>query len=1365
MEFQILNSSEKYATLNVENLRKQQTLGSQNWEVGQIIDEKYEILDILVKDQKKIIYKVRHCQWNIPLAVRSQIERESQVKFFHQAERWVELGKHPNIVSAYYVHHIGGIPRLFVEYVTNAKTLQQFISQKNYDIQMILDIAIQTCWGMQHAHQKGVLHGDLRPANIFLTNDGDVKIADFRSREGVALDSTPYMPPEQFEKDVLMQTAIDIYSFGVILYELCTGELPVKLKQELKTEESLQEFRNLILTVTPLPPHQIAPKTPRALSDLIMQCLDVDISKRPKDFEQITNILQQIYLGMTGFSYPREAPEPSALMAVDLNNRALSLLDLHEEQKAEEFLEDAIQADPMCTGALINLYLLRLRKGRATLAQFRSETQRLLEIEREVVSFYRNKIALEQGGFLDEAVREVEQACTLFSRNKELHRLRSSLYMRVGRYRQASEILSELCNIENPSKKDLYHLGCSYLYSNQYKKAQELWERALILYPNDMDILVAQAVTEAMLGKLEDAYKQLQRLASVPDSFWANLHLAEIHAGFGCYVSGYEKASPNLEEAHKLYERILAKASELPRAIHGYAHIFNPDTDSEIHHHTAQPLGILPSWSYARSLEGHIQGIHCLALSPDGHLAIVGGGDDQIRIWDIETGVCQNTLTGHSDGTTQVVISQDGHFAVTSGRDSTALVWDLVSGECVTRLEGHVRDITAIALTNTGYLLTGSLDKTLRIWDLGGLSCRKILRGHSDKINSLAITPDGRYAISTSEDHLIGIWDIEQGDAVRFLEGHTEGVTFLACSPTGEWFASTSWDQKIRIWEVETGKCLNILEGHTGTINCLIITAEGTRVISGSEDKTIRVWSAETGKCEQVLKGHKVDVTSLAISANDTMLVSGSWDHSVRVWHLPSGECQNILEGHTDLVNVVAITPNDRFIISAGDDTVMRVWCDLTTMPCPYLVEPQLAYLLQSPRSQQGNFEAQRRVENLIAQAESKTKDAQIIDAMNIYREVQNIEGFHDNTKVLNAIYSTAHQGQLTRKKPLAVWQHRVLKGHTAPVTCLALSPKEDIIVSGSKDHSLGIWKIEDGSCISMLKGHRGPITAIDISPNGRFVISAGQDKTLRLWELETGRCIHCMEGHELAVEQVLFTPDGRRIISGSRDNTIKIWERKNGHRIYSLNSHTDLISGLKITPDGQYIISCSHDRTIRIWELESGQCLQNLEKHVEHVKCLACHPIKSWILSGSWDGHLCLWDVQRGECIREYQGHENWINSVAITSDGKKAVSSSLDKTLRVWDIETATCLAILKGHSQDVSCFALMDQGRFAVSGSWDKMLRVWDLHHYECCSVLEGHTAEITAVQVLSNSRYAVSASKDNQIIIWEFDWKWTTDSSAI
>ncbi len=1355
MEYSLVNAAEKYST-SPEKKKKHINI-EQKWEIGQIIDEKYEIQAIIAKDSNKIIHKVKHCQWNIPLAVRSQIEKESQVSFFNQAQRWVELGKHPNVVGAYYVQNICGVPRIFVEYVSHGKTLDFFMSahKEELEIELILDISIQIAWGMKHAHQKGLLHGDLRPANIFITQEGEAKVADFRSREGIHQEYTPYMPPEQFDKNRPMETSVDIYSFGMILYELCTGALPFKVGKRIEGEEALENFRNILLTQPPLPPHKVEPKIPISLSEAIMRCLALEPKERFEDFDEIASTFQKIYLEFSGFSYPREAPNEASLMAVDWNNRALSFLDFDQEEKAQEYLQEAVKADSQCTGALINLHLMKLRKNKSDLSQLLSETKRFLSTDREVVTFYRSKICLEQGGFLEEAFQEVQIACEEFPKNKELLRMKGMLYYRLGKYEKSLDIFQELTQAEIPLKKDLYYLAASCLQSGKKKQSLETLEKSLALFPEDHDFLLLQAITMSMQGKLEDAYHQFQKIASTNDSFWAYLHLAEINAVFFTYVKFYKRAMPNKEEASQLYEKLLKKAPNLPRVIQGYEQTlekkilsFPAPGEEEV-----QSL-----WSYSKSLGNHSQGVHCLAVSPDGRLVLIGGADEYIKLWDIESGVCKNTLPGHKEGTLQIAISHDGHFAVSIGRDSVALVWDLITGECVGRLEGHVRDITSLSLTSTGYLITASIDKTLRIWDLGALSCRKILRGHTDKINFLATTSDGRFVISASEDRKVGVWEVEQGILVNFLEGHTEGVTCLAVSSDNSWVVSGSWDQKIRIFDLNSGECKGILEGHKGTLNCLAISSDNKWIISGSEDKTVRVWDVESKKCFHVLEGHKVDVTCLSLIPGSPFLVSGSWDRTLRIWHLYSGKCISVLEGHTDLVNTIAVSPNGSFIVSGGDDPLVRIWTDLTTDICPILEEPRLSYLLQSPRSRQANFEIQRKVEKCIKQAEEKLKDDKTQEALEIYRTVQNQQGFHNNTKVLNAIYKAAKQGKFPKKGVREVWKYKILEGHTGPITCLAIAPSQECFVSGSKDGTLKIWNLKEGKCISTLEGHSSEVSCVDISPNGRFVVSGGHDKMLRLWEWETGRCIYAMEGHDHWVEHVKITPDGREIISGSRDNNIRIWERKSGHRLYLLNNHTDLISSLGITSDGHYLVSSSHDRTLRVWDLESGQCLHNLERHIDHVKGIAFIPNTTLLISCGWDNLLYLWDIQKGEVIRSFIGHQSWVNAVCVSSDGSKAVSCSLDKTVHVWEVSTGKCLAALTGHTEDINNIVLTEDGRFCLSTSIDNTIKIWNLETYECCRTLKSHNAEVTDIKAFSDFRYIVTGSKDNTIVLWEFDWLW-------
>lgn len=1347
MEYQLLHFPEKISHMLSSAAREDL---DRRWEIGHTIENKYRIEDVIASDDRKIIHKVRHLQWNIPLAVRSQLDRHSQVQFFHQAERWVELGKHPNVVSAYYVQNIGGVPRLFVEYV-KSKTLDRFAKTEKYDLADVLDIAIQICWGMAHAHRKGMLHGDLRPANVFVTEEGEVKITDFRSREGAVAQYTPYMAPEQFERNWVAAPADDIYAFGVMLYELCVAELPFKVEGELKGEESLESFKYLILTQQPRIPHKVDPEIPRALSDLILQCLSVNVDERPRYFDDVAEKLQKIYGDMTIFQYPRTQPDPSTLTAVDLNNRALSLLDLNQTEEAEEYLKEAVDANPLCPGPLINLHLLRLRRGKGSLARVRAATQKLLEFDREVATFYRSRISLERGGFLREALEEVSVAVAKYPQNRELLRLKGIVLERLTEYDKAIEVFAELCS--SPSLPDIYRLVFCYLESGKKKKALEFLEQWRSAYADTSQFTILLAVTSALQGKLDESYHHFQRMGG--GDFWALLNLAEITAAFGEYVRPYSKATPAVAEAQKLYEKLILQAPRLPRVRRGYQHVFSRVPEVNPQDVKAE---ILPHWSYTRTLEGYHEGIHSMALSPDGRMALIGGEDPMLMLWDIATGACRNKLEGHPDGTTQVIISHDGHFAVASGRDNIVLVWDLITGECVEKLEGHVRDVTCFALTTTGYLVTGSLDRTLRVWDFGARSCKKILKGHNDKINCLAVTPAGDLAISGSEDRRIGIWEIERGSVVEFLEGHSDGVTYVAVSPNGKWLISGGWDQKMRIYEIASRKCVAVLAGHTGTLNCIQITPDSRLVISGSEDKSIRVWEIPSGKCLFTLTGHTVDVTCLAVAPHSNFVVSGSWDHTVRVWDIHSGECMAVLEEHTDLVHTVAITPDERFILSGGDDPGVKIWCDLTTLACPIFQEPALSYLLQRPISEAGNLEGQRKVEKLIVQAEAKSKKDEIGGLLDIYRQIQEISGFERNQRVLGVVSRTAREHRLTRRRPRSIWQHKLLREHRGGVTCLAMAPHNNAVISGSKDQKLKIWDIETGECLATLEGHEGPVSSIDVSPNGRFVVSGSGDKTLRLWELETGRCIYKMEGHKYGVEYAKFTPDGRRIISASRDSQIRIWERKTGHRIYSLTSHTDLISALQISSDNNSLISGSHDRTIRVWELESGRCSKTLEKHSEHVKCLAAVPNSPLILSGGWDSAIYLWDIREGECLKELMGHRSWVNEICVTDDGKVAVSCSLDKTVRVWEIESGKCLAVLEGHKEDVNHITVTTDGHFCISSSWDNTLRVWDLNTYESCGVLQGHTDVITSLQPDPSHRYVITGSKDQTVIIWEFDWNW-------
>ncbi|MGJ5674165.1 MAG: serine/threonine protein kinase [Nostochopsis sp.] len=160
------------------------------WNVGSIILDLYKVTDILGEGGFGKVYKVRHQGWNIDLAVKIPkpeiVEAAGGVENFErEAETWVNLGLHPHTVSCYYVRRIDRSPVLFAEYVAGGSLSDWIYSRSLYaggtetSLKRILDIAIQFAWGLHYAHQQGLIHQDVKPANVMMTAEGVVKVTDF----------------------------------------------------------------------------------------------------------------------------------------------------------------------------------------------------------------------------------------------------------------------------------------------------------------------------------------------------------------------------------------------------------------------------------------------------------------------------------------------------------------------------------------------------------------------------------------------------------------------------------------------------------------------------------------------------------------------------------------------------------------------------------------------------------------------------------------------------------------------------------------------------------------------------------------------------------------------------------------------------------------------------------------------------------------------------------------------------------------------------------------------------------------------------------------------------------------------------------
>jgi F-box and WD-40 domain protein CDC4 len=204
------------------------------------------------------------------------------------------------------------------------------------------------------------------------------------------------------------------------------------------------------------------------------------------------------------------------------------------------------------------------------------------------------------------------------------------------------------------------------------------------------------------------------------------------------------------------------------------------------------------------------------------------------------------------------------------------------------------------------------------------------------------------------------------------------------------------------------------------------------------------------------------------------------------------------------------------------------------------------------------------------------------------------------------------------------------------------LEPKYPLIITGSRDTTLRVWRLPDpatdppfdGNGVNpwymyTLTGHT--LSVRTIAAHGNVLISGSYDSTVNVWNVETGRLVHHLEGHSHKVYSVVIDPDRHRCVSGSMDGTIRVWDYISGQRLQVLEGHSLLVGLLGLSAN--CLVSGAADGTIRVWDAEKGYCQHVLSGHEGAITCFQHDAQK--VISGA-EGGLKMWDVKTGQLIKD---------------------------------------------------------------------------------------------------------------------------------
>jgi WD40 repeat protein len=1053
--------------------------------------------------------------------IKLGMDTKQVIARFEAERQALAMMDHPNIAKVLDAGATETGRPFFVMELVRGIRITEYCDQANLTTKERLELFIKVCQAIQHAHQKGIIHRDIKPSNILVTMHDGVpvpKVIDFgiaKATVGQTLTDktlytqlqqfigTPaYMSPEQAEMSGLdIDTRSDIYSLGVLLYELLAGSTPfdanelmsqgidamrkaIRQKEPMRPSTRVATLKGDLLTTTT---KRRSADTSKLLHQLkgdldwiVMKCLEKDRTRR---YETANGLAADLKRHLN--NEPVVARPPSAA---------------YNFQKAVRRNKLAFAAAAAVAGALvIGITVSSWQAIEAKRARNAEEEQRVAaQTERDNAKT---------------AQAEAERA----QQAEKQARLRA-----------------------DAEKKEAEH----QLYLADMNLVQQAWEQNNIAR-------MRQLLTETQ----ESPYRGFEWY------YWpAQTHLAlkTLRGHLGAVTSvaispdGQRIVTGSADATVKVWEVASGRELLTLRAGEPVASVaFSSDGQRVV---TGGGLTSLV-WDVATGrkligLSGHSDITISASFSPDDQRIVTGSYDATAKVWEAASGLELVTLKGHTAAIWSVAFSPDGQRIVTGSQDGNAKVWETGSGKELVTLRGHGNLIWSAAFSPDGKrVVTGSSDHTGSVWDAASGMELFTLTGHSGGVASVSYSPNGLQIVTGSDDNTAKVWDAESGRELFTLKGHSGSVRSVAFSPDGTWILTGSRDGTAKVWESgcglfagETSRNRVPLDGHTDQVFSAAFSPDGQRIVSGSADNTAKVWEAASGKELLTLIGHSNYVLSVAFSPDGRRIVTGSADHTAKVWEAVSGLELVTLKGHQDWIRSASFSPDGQRIVTGSDDSTAKVW-DASSGQELFSLRGHSGRVMSVSFSLDGR--------RIVAGGQDKT--AKVWEAAS-GRELVTLKG---HTDWINSVaFSPDGQRIVTASKDntAKLWETasgrelNTLKGHTDWVYSVTFSPDGQRVVTGSADNTAKLWEAASGLEVLTLRGHTAPVLSVAFSPDGQRIVSGSRDKTARVWEaVPSDQCVAWLEEErtaqrELAVMQreAVAEEDRQKAL---RDNeSIKQW-------------------------------------------------------------------------------------------------------------------------------------------------------------------------------------------------------------------------------